>query len=1132
MLTPYSVQPRVGLIALLVLSAALLACPGTGFLAAGSVLADEPTGLNTTDLDTVYLSKVQPLLKERCYSCHSHAARKSRGGLAVDSREALITGGESGAAIVPGKPEESVLIDAVKRDGLEMPPEGKGEPLNAAEIELLERWIRDGAHAPAAIGPSGPKKRRPGALTDEDRKWWALQPLKGVAPPALASHQDTDEPEADNQGAPLNEIDCFIRDRLKREGLTPAPTSPPRVLARRLTFDLTGLPPTAIEAVALVSADPNDSTTGAAANGAAANDTITNAKNADQAYQELVDRLLDSPRFGERMARHWLDLVRYADSDGYRIDDYRPDAWRYRDYVIRAFNADKPYDRFVQEQLAGDELFPGDPEALIATGYLRHWIYEYNNRDVRGQWTTILNDVTDTTADVFLGVGLQCARCHDHKFDPLLQRDYYRLQAFFAPLQPREDLVAATAEQRAAHEVALTAWHQKTESIRSEIAELEKKYRHNAVEGAVKIFPEDIQVMIRKPAAERTPVEAQLVALAWRQVEYEFNRLDSRIKGEDKERLIALRKQLAEFDSLKPAPLPIAFAVSDVGTKASPVLIPKKGDDPIEPGFLTLLDPEPARIEALPQSPQTTGRRAALALWLTRPDNPLTARIIVNRVWQQHFGRGLAANASDFGTLGEPPSHPELLDWLSAWFQREGWSLKKLHRLIVMSATYRQSSLHPDPEPGRLLDPENKLLWRCRPHRLEAEQIRDAVFAVTGELQLEPSSGPGVLASAPRRSIFTRILRNTRDPLADVFDAPLWFASASSRDNTTTPVQSLMLVNSPFLLQRSRSFAARLQKLSPGDEAGQVVQAYRLAYGREPSSSERENALRFIAAQRPRINAQLASSAQAAFVPEKIPYRDGQAALIEPGGAQRMFRATESAGMQPEGDFTIEAFVQPRTIAEDGAVRVIAAKWSGDMKQPGWCIGITGKGSRRKPQTVVLQSVGRKRNGSIGEVAVFSDQHIALNKPYFIAVSVKLATKDSPGNMAFFLKDLSNDDEPLLIANVEHDLIGGLENDEAFTIGGRGHGSSHFHGAIDDVRFSRGAIGAAQLLINVESVTGDTRGYWRFEARPDVLHDSTEFHHHLEPASITAKAATNVPATALADFCHALLNSSEFLYVE
>ncbi len=1064
--------------------AALLA--GLIFTSAAPAQADEK----------FYTEQILPLLKDRCYSCHSHAARKSRGGLAVDSREALLAGGDSGPAMVVGKPEESLLIDAVKRTGLEMPPPGKGEPLSASEIALLERWIREGAVAPETIAPAGPKKRRPGAFTAEDRQWWAIQLLRTVTPPQVPS----------DLSVRLNDIDRFVRDRLQREGLTAAPPASPAVLVRRLTYDLLGLPPSESDVARFV-ANPN--------------------------VEQLVDELIASPRFGERMARHWLDLVRYADSDGYRIDDYRPDAWRYRDYVIAAFNDDKPYDRFVQEQLAGDELFPDDPQALIATGFLRHGIYEYNNRDVRGQWTTILTDITDTTGDVFFGVGLQCARCHDHKFDPILQKDYFRLQAYFAPILPRGDRIAATAEQRATHERAQAEWLAKTADIRAEIDALEAPYRDQAAESAITKFPPDIQALIRMPAEQRSPLEAQLVALAWRQVEYEWGRLDTRIKGEKKERLLELRRKLAEFDALKPAPLPITLAVSDVGRTAPPVTIPKKGDTAIEPGVLSLLDPEPATIEPVPQSPETTGRRAALARWLTRTDNPLTARVIVNRVWQQHFGRGLAANASDFGSLGEPPTHPELLDWLATWFMREGWSLKKLHRLLVTSATYQQSSVHPTPEPGRLKDPENKFLWRSRPRRLEAEQIRDAVYAVTGELQLDKVGGPGVLSALPRRTIYTRVLRNTRDPLLDVFDAPLWFASASSRDTTTTPVQSLLLVNSPFMLQRSRALAARISKLAPQDESAQIVQAYRLAFGRAPTADEQSRAEQFLAAQRETVNPQIASSAQATFIPEKIPYRDGQAALVEPTGSQRMFRAADSAEIQPDGDFTIEAFLMPRSISSGGSVRVVAAKWSGDMQQPGWLFGITGKGSRRKPQTVVLQAVGTKRDGSVGEVAVFSDQHVSLNKPYFIAVAVKMATTDAPGTMTFSLKDLSNDDEPLQSVTVEHELVGGLDNEEPFTIGGRsGRVGSHFDGAIDDVRLSRGVIGPAQLLFNVESSTLDTRGYWRFEAKPDALHDASEQRHHLEPAHTPSRSTTDIRSTALIDFCHALLNSSEFLYVE
>jgi hypothetical protein len=314
---------------------------------------------------------------------------------------------------------------------------------------------------------------------------------------------------------------------------------------------------------------------------------------------------------------------------------------------------------------------------------LRNWIYEYNNRDARGQWKVILDDITDTTSDVFLGLGMQCARCHDHKFDPILQKDYYRLQAFFAALLPRDDVPAASEEQQAKYAAELAVWETKTADLRARIAAIEAPHREAAKEQAIKKFPGDIQAMIRKPPSERTPLERQIADLAFRQVTYEWDHLDRRIKGDEKDEILALQKQLAGFDHEKPGSLPLVLAAGDLGTEAAPVLIPKQSQEPIEPGFLTLLDERPAEIAPVAASPRTTGRRAALARWLTRADHPLTSRVIVNRIWQHHFGRGLAANASDFGKLGGPPSHPELLDWLASRFVADGWSLKQLHRRIV-----------------------------------------------------------------------------------------------------------------------------------------------------------------------------------------------------------------------------------------------------------------------------------------------------------------------------------------------------------------------------------------------------------------------------------------------------------------
>ncbi len=730
-------------------------------------------------------SKVRPLLAEQCWKCHGPKAQK--GKLRLDSLGAMLAGGESGAALVVGKPDESLLMEAVRYESFEMPP---GKKLSAEEIETLATWVKLGTPWPGSAGVAAPPAEKPKGFTDEDRQWWAFQPLRREAPPDFAN---------DGAVATLartwvkNDIDRFVLARLSDNTLSPSPEANRETLIRRLSFDLIGLPPSPQEVDAFV----NDS--------------------APNAYERLVDRLLDSPRYGERWARHWLDLVRYADSDGYRIDHYRPNAWRYRDYVIQSLNDDKPYDRFVQEQLAGDEMFPDNPEALTATGYLRHGIYEYNNRDVRGQWDIILNELTDTTGDVFLGLGMQCARCHDHKFDPILQRDYFRLRAFFEPLLLRDDQIALTAEQLQAAQAAAKGWDVQTAELRERLAKLEDPYRERGRREAIRRFPEDIQQMIGKPglvsgkslvagqaadgANARTPREHQLAELAWRQVDFEYGRIDDKFKPQDKEAILALRRELAKFDEQRPPPLPVVYSASDVGPVAPPRVIPKKRIE-VEPGFLTLLDEVSgkaltaggaagAATSALPLKPlsHSTGRRSALARWISRADNPLSTRVIVNRVWQFHFGRGLVANSSDFGRLGEPPTHPELLDWLTAQFLDCGWRMKPLHRLIVTSATYRQSTAHPQFADYMLIDPTNRWHWRADTRRLDAEQIRDAILAVTGRLEVGgtalaagPASpdqdqnprlaprgshngGPGVSPDQPRRSIYTRVMRNARELL-------------------------------------------------------------------------------------------------------------------------------------------------------------------------------------------------------------------------------------------------------------------------------------------------------------------------------------------------------------------------------
>jgi hypothetical protein len=749
-------------------------------------------------------SEVRPLLAARCQKCHG--PRQQKGGLRLDSRDAVLKGGNTGPAVVPGNVVESLLIEAVNHESLEMPPPPE-KPLSSREIATLTEWVKQGAPWPETSGSAS--VRTPGAISDDDRAYWAFQPLG--RPPV---------PEVPDRGWSRNPIDRFIAQKLKAEGLSPAPEVDPRVMIRRASYDLTGLPPSSSEVEAF------------------------QADASPTAYEALIDRLLASPRYGERWGRHWLDLARYAESDGHGADRYRPEAWRYRDYVVHAFNDDMPYDRFILEQLAGDEVAPGDFPALTATGFLRHWIYENNQREIREVRAIILNDVTDVTADVFLGLGFGCARCHDHKFDPILQRDYYRLQAFFTPMLPRDDRITASDAQIARFQHAQARWEAATAEIRARIETLEQPVRQFLQDREIRLLPQDLKDIYRKRADEQTPLERQLTALIDRLKDGAGRGLDGQFKlMEDKEkRWKALRQELAAYDDLKPEPLPAPLVVGDVGPEAPPTLLPGS-DEAVPPGFPTILGGEDPPIEPPPGAPHSTGRRATLARWIASPANPLTARVIVNRLWQQHFGTGLVATASDFGRLGEPPSHPELLDWLAHRLIDEGWRLKPLHRLIMTSATYRQSALHPGALAARSNDPHNRWLWRMNIRRLDADQIRDTVLAISGELDPRPG-GPSVESALPRRTIYTKLVRYSPEPLLQAFDAPDGFASTPVRDTTTTATQALQLLNGPWALTRAEALATRL--LSKAEGKNIVECAYRLVLGRLPDPRESAAALRFL----------------------------------------------------------------------------------------------------------------------------------------------------------------------------------------------------------------------------------------------------------------------------------------------
>ncbi|MFZ9400829.1 MAG: DUF1553 domain-containing protein, partial [Opitutales bacterium] len=466
-------------------------------------------------------------------------------------------------------------------------------------------------------------------------------------------------------------------------------------------------------------------------------------------------------------------------------------------------------------------------------------------------------------------------------------------------------------------------------------------------------------------------------------------------------------------------------------------------------------------------------------------------------------------------------------------FMAKGWDQKAMTRLLVTSAAYRRSSQHPDVARGQLKDPQNVLLWRFQPQRLEAEQIRDAIYAACGDLKAEKQAGPSVIYGEPVRSIFTRIMRNNRDPLADIFDAPQWFSSASSRDVTTTPIQSLLLLNSPFMLKRGETLARRVIADAPGDEAAQVRRLYQLLFARAPSAAEAKRASAFLDEVRgQRASAVVTAAIARDFQPEKVPFRDGQGAQFT-AGHRRPFFAPGAKSDDLAAGFTIEAVIVPRSISDSGAVRVIAAQ-TGKGKEDGfWQFGVTGQKSRRAPKVLVLQAYGPLLGGTFGEAVAFSNLRVDLNKPYYVAASVRYATPEKPGEVAFTLKDLSNDDEPLLHDAVKHSLTGVKTATAPLQLGGKNtDAEGSFHGVVDEVRFSAGALPEEQLLYSTEEVRPSTLGFWRFEAKTGTMSDSSGRGRELSVGAAKAEAAPKAEHIPMAALCHALLNSSEFLYVE
>ena len=788
--------------------------------------------------DSASAQAAKAILEKRCFACHGPAQTS---GLDLRSLDSIRKGGSRGAAIVPHHADQSLLYRAILREGdLKMPP---GAPLPAGEIAAIRAWIDEGAAWPDSAAPAP--------------EWWAFKKVVRPAVPQVASAEWSKNP-----------IDAFIFRTLEQKNLHPVAPAAKRTLIRRLYLDLHGLPPTPAEVEAFVKDDSRD------------------------AYEKLVDRLLASPRYGERWGRHWLDVVRYADTGGFETDMYYANAWRYRDYVIKSFNDDKPYDRFVQEQIAGDELWPDNLELNgsydIPAQKLKHLearigttLYTIgptyheaalNGEQLRYEWMT---DAVDTTGAAFMGLTVGCARCHDHKFDPISQRDYHRMMAIFAGSEEREIPVVSKMDQfgfKSGYPRLL-----QVEDTKAAIQRIDQKATARAVDEIKSKFPAEVRAAFDMKPAQRTRAQEQQAA----QVERALTEAGLRENGAGK--IFAPQFTPNEKDErdrlifkLGEAALQARFTMASATVLSHADVVPEvhmtvRGDfhgtgAKVGPGFPRVL----GGIEDLAEpagGPFVLQRRKALAQWLTEPDHPLTARVIVNRVWAWHFGRGIVSTPGDFGRQGDRPSHPELLDWLASEVVQQGWSLKKLHRTILLSKAYQLSSAADDADAK--IDPDNRYLWRMNRQRMDAETLRDAVLAIAGTLNLkmggkpvippltaEEKSGmwalnqwPVTLDSAEynRRSVYLYVKRSFPYPMFEIFDEPDSSESCPRRDTTTVAPQALALLNSEFMLDHAARLAGRIERENGGTPQAQVRAAWQLVLDRAPSAAEQERALGFLA---------------------------------------------------------------------------------------------------------------------------------------------------------------------------------------------------------------------------------------------------------------------------------------------
>ena len=737
-----------------------------------------------TPQQTFFTRRVAPILSRHCLECHD--AGRAQGGVDLETGGSLIDDGY----VEPGKPEESLLVELIEADDPDERMPRENPALDRQSIDIIRRWIAQGA-----VWPKG-YRVLPAHLSDRSR--WSLQPLKRPAIPSVGPA---------GRGGAVHPIDAFVRHRLAQVGLELSPPADRRTLIRRLYFDLIGLPPSP-QAIRDFLADRRP-----------------------DAYERLVDRLLASPRYGERWARHWLDLARYADTHGFDKDKVRPNAWRYRDYVIRAFNEDRPYARFVAEQVAGDVLFPQSPDGIVATGFIAAGPFDFvgqievanGTMEKRRVKNLDRDEMLTTVMNVFASTTIQCARCHHHPFDPLTQDDYYRLQSVFAGVD-RADRLADPDDDRSWREAGETL-----DRLRRELAAAGRLAAASAGSGSGAGGGTDAVARLRERIKE---LEAKRQAL-WR-----------------RPKVFALASDFVPTGNFVPtrgALRPVRrLHRGNVGAPVGPPVVPRG------PAILSELADTMSGVLS-----REGDRRAALARWLTHGDNPLVWRSIVNRIWYYHFGQGIVSTCSDFGKMGAEPSHPRLLDWLAVEFRNGGGSIKALHRLIVTSSVYRQQSRsRPD---GERIDAGNRLLWRMNRRRLDAESIHDAMLVLAGRMRWE-MGGPGFRnfafeddhsprfyyykadpndAAQHRRSIYRFIARSAPDPWMETLDCADPSLSVDRRLETMTPLQSLALLNHPFVLAMTESFAERVRR-DTGEAGSAACRAFELAVGRPPSTEEAE----------------------------------------------------------------------------------------------------------------------------------------------------------------------------------------------------------------------------------------------------------------------------------------------------